>query len=97
MPFNMLSKGEVEHVAELARIELTDAEKEKFQKQLSEVLDYIEKLNEANTDNTEPTSHTAGLENITREDEVKEFKNTKEILSQAPDSEDGQFRVKKVL
>ena len=93
----MLSKEGVEHVAKLARIELTDAEVKKFQKQLSDILGYIEKLNEADTENIEPTSHVAGLENVTKEDRIENFDNKKGITDIAPDSENNQYRVKKVL
>ena len=66
-----LTKQQVQHVATLARIGLTDAEVTKFQTQLSGILDYVEQLNEVNTDGVEPTAQVTGLTNVTREDEVR--------------------------
>ncbi len=93
----MISEEDVKHVSKLARMELTEEEIKQFQKQLSDVLGYVEKLNEVNTDNVEPTCHVAGLENKTREDKIEIFENTKGILDIAPDSEADHFKVKKVL
>ncbi len=92
-----LSKKDVEYVAELARLELTDQEKEKYAIQLGKILDYICKLKELDTQNIEPTSHVLGLENVMREDEVKPSLGQDEILSNAPQKEDGYFKVKKVI
>lgn len=66
-----LTRDEVKKVAKLANIELTDVEVEKFQKQLSEVLAYVEKLKEVETSHIEPTSQVTGLENVFREDEIR--------------------------
>lgn len=93
----MISEEDVKRVSKLARIELTGEEIKQFQKQLSDVLGYIEKLNEVNTDNVKPTCHVAGLENKTREDELEIFENTRGILDISPDSEEDHFKVKKVL
>lgn len=71
MSMGKLSKGDVKHVAGLAKLKLTSAEIEKFRKQLSAVISYVEELNEVDTAKTEPTSQTTGLENISREDKVK--------------------------
>ena len=54
---------DIEHLAKLARLRLTDAEKEKFSKQMGTIIDYIEKLNELDTQNVEPTAHVLGLKN----------------------------------
>ena len=67
----MLDRKQIEHVAKLAKLELTNAEVEKFQKQLSEVLDYFNILNEVDTDGIEPTSQVTGLENVMREDKME--------------------------
>jgi len=69
----MLSKEEVKHIAKLARLGLTDAEIEKFQKELSAILDYVEKLKEVDISGVEPTSHSVLVENIMRKDEVLKF------------------------
>ena len=59
-----LKKSEVEKISDLARINLTEEEKKKFQKELSSILDYVDKLNEVNTDKVEPTYQVTGLRNI---------------------------------
>lgn len=65
-----LTKEQVEHVAKLARLGLSNAEVEKFQIQLSGILDYVEQLNEVNTDGVPPTAQVTGLTNVMREDRV---------------------------
>jgi aspartyl-tRNA(Asn)/glutamyl-tRNA(Gln) amidotransferase subunit C len=88
---------DVEHVARLARLELTEAEKEQFTEQLNAILKYAEKLNELDTSDIEPTSHVIPLSNVMREDEPRPSWPIEEVLKNAPDSEDGQFRVPAVL
>jgi len=94
-----ISKKEVKHVSELASLGLTEAEIEKFQKQLSAILKYMDLLNEVDTEGIEPTSQTTGLENVTRPDKVNEDTclSQKEVLANAPDKKDGYFKVKKIL
>lgn len=88
---------DVEHVAKLARLELTDEEKDKITGQLNAILKYAEKLNELDTENVEPTSHVAPLVNVMREDKPRPSWPIEEVLKNAPDEEDGQFRVPAVL
>ena len=94
-----LSKSEVEHIANLARIKLSKQEVEKFQKQLSVILDYIEKLGEIDTTDVEPTAQVTGLENVLREDKLVKCneQTRKEILNNFPDHEDDYLRVPKVF
>lgn len=94
-----LTKQEIQHIANLARLELSDQEYEKFGTQLSDVLSYIEQLKEVNTDDVEPTAQVTGLENIWREDEVEKWDENeiKSALDEAPELEDGQVKVKRVL
>lgn len=66
-----LTREETRHIANLANLTLSEDEVRKFSGQLSEVLDYIEKLKEVETKNVEPTSQVTGLENVFREDEIK--------------------------
>ena len=73
-----LTVGEVKHVAKLANLSLKDEEMETYQKQLSEVIDYIKELQKVDVTGVEPTSQTTGLINITREDEV----NMQRVLPQ---------------
>ena len=88
---------DVEHVANLARLDLSDAEKEQFAGQLSAILKYAEKLNELNTDGIEPTSHVLPLANVMRDDAVKPSWPIEKALRNAPEQEDDQFKVPAVL
>ncbi len=88
---------DVEYVAKLARLKLTDEEKEKYSKQLGDILNYINKLNEIDTSDIEPTSHVVSVSNVFREDRVKPSLSRKEILSNAPEKEKGFFKVKKII
>lgn len=92
-----LTTEEVRHTAKLAQLTLTDLEIEKFTTQLSEVLDYIGKLNEVETTGVEPTSQVTGLENVFREDKTKPCLSQEEALSGAKDKEDGYFKTKAVF
>ncbi|OXM13782.1 Asp-tRNA(Asn)/Glu-tRNA(Gln) amidotransferase subunit GatC [Paenibacillus herberti] len=88
---------DVEHVANLARLELSVDEKEQFVGQLNAILKYAEKLGELDTDGVEPTSHVLPVTNVMREDVVKESLSNEAALLNAPDDEDGQFKVPAVL
>lgn len=88
---------DVEHVANLARLNLSDTEKEKFTEQLNAILKYAEKLNELDTENVEPTSHVLPITNVMREDVTKESLPIEKVLLNAPDEEDGQIKVPAVL
>ncbi|MFD1884119.1 Asp-tRNA(Asn)/Glu-tRNA(Gln) amidotransferase subunit GatC [Paenibacillus wenxiniae] len=89
--------SDVEHVAKLARLDLSEEEKEMFTAQLSAILKYAEKLNELDTDNVEPTTHVLHVSNVMRDDEVKESLPIEKVLRNAPDDENGQFKVPAVL
>ncbi len=97
----MISKEDVEHIAELARIELTEKEKEKFAKDLSSILNYVDKLNQVDALKVEPMAQVTGLENITREDEFK--KDNKrlairdKLIGEAPKRKGDFIRVPKVF
>jgi aspartyl-tRNA(Asn)/glutamyl-tRNA(Gln) amidotransferase subunit C len=88
---------EVEHVADLARLALSDDEKRQFAGQLSAILKYAEKLNELDTEGVEPTSHVLPLANVMREDEPRPSWPIGQVTANAPEEEDGQFRVPAVL
>ncbi|OXS52347.1 aspartyl/glutamyl-tRNA(Asn/Gln) amidotransferase subunit C [Cohnella sp. CIP 111063] len=88
---------DVEHVANLARLDLSEAEKEQFAGQLNAILKYAEKLNQLDTDGIEPTSHVLPLANVMRDDEVRDSWPVEKVLRNAPEEEDGQFRVPAVL
>jgi aspartyl-tRNA(Asn)/glutamyl-tRNA(Gln) amidotransferase subunit C len=94
-----INSEQVEHIAKLARIELSEKEKEKFFTELSAILDYIGKLNEVDTSKIEPISQVTGLKNIIREDKIRnpniEIRN--KILEEAPEKKDNYFKVPKIL
>lgn len=92
-----ITKKDVEYVAKLARLALTEEEKDKFCNQLNQILLYMEKLNELDTKDVPPTSHVLPLKNVWREDEVKPFSQVKEIVENAPEREANYFKVKKVI
>lgn len=92
-----ITMQEVEHVARLARLELSEKEKEKMRAQLDSILSYIDKLNELDTSGVEPTSHVRQLTNVFREDEVRPSLSQEEALANAPDRHDLLFRVPKIL
>ena len=92
----MITIKDVEHVAKLARLELTQDEKEMFTHQLGDVLSHVEKMNEVDTTNVEPMNHPIDFSNVMRED-VKIYENTREELMQnAPDIEGEFFKVPKI-
>jgi len=90
-------KIDVEHVAKLARLGLTDEEKALFTEQLSRILEHAETLNKLNTNKIEPLTHAIPLKNVLREDRVEKFKDLQEILANAPQEEDGSFRVPRII
>jgi aspartyl-tRNA(Asn)/glutamyl-tRNA(Gln) amidotransferase subunit C len=93
----MLTKEEVKKIAVLARIELTEIEVEKFQKDLSAVLEYVDELKLVNVDGLEEVSQVTGLVNVQRQDIAVDHGNREEIFSQAPEMKDGYFKVKAIL
>ena len=93
----MLTKDEVVKIAQLARISLTEAEVEKFQKELSAVLDYVEELKQVNVDGLEEVSQVTGLVNVQREDKVVDSTNKEDIFKNAPELKDGFYKVKAIL
>ena len=88
---------DVEHVANLARLELSDSDKEQFAGQLNAILKYAEKLNELDTSEIEPTSHVLPIVNVMRDDEIKPSLPIEKAMLNAPEEEDDQFKVPAVL
>lgn len=90
-------KIDVAHVAKLANLPLKPDEKEKFEKQLSEILSYVEKLKEVYTKSVEITSQVTGLENITRNDEAEPSLSQDDALSNTKSKYNGFFKVPAIL
>lgn len=95
----MLSKKEVQHVAKLARIALSPEDEKKFQKELSSILDWVEKLKEVQVEKVEPSFHSLPLKNVMREDEPfpKEEKEVEKIIKLMPEREGDYLKVKSVF
>jgi len=92
-----LSRAEVEHIAELAKLGLTEEEKEKFRGQLSAILEYAEMLQKLDTEAIPPTATVLPLQNVMRSDEVAPSYSQEDILTNAPDADEGCFRVRAIL
>jgi len=92
-----ISIQDVEHVAKLARLDLSEEEKQTYMKQLNAILQYADKLNELDTDQVEPTSHVMELVNVTREDERRSSWPIEQVMKNAPEEDEGQFKVPAVL
>ena len=97
----MISKEQVEHIAKLARIELTEKEKEKFTKDLSSILNYVEKLNKIDTSNVKQLAQVIELDSATREDERKkddkQLATRDKLLRETPKRKGYYVKVPKIL
>jgi len=87
-----IDKALIEHIAELARLKLTEKEIEKFLPQLKEILETFSKLDEVNTENTKPSFQPVELKNMAREDKIKDCLTQEEALTNAKDKKDGYFK-----
>ena len=92
-----ITKDQVLYVADLARLDLDDASIDQFAGQIGTILDYVDKLNEVDTDGIRPTSHAISLTNVFREDQQNEHLEREQALANAPEKEDGNFIVPKVV
>jgi len=92
----MITIKDVEHVAKLARLELTDEEKELYAKQLGDVLKYVEQMNEVDTSNVKPMAQVIDFVNVMREDKVVCEQTKEELMANAPEEENGYFKVPKI-
>ena len=92
-----ITKADIIHVADLARLEVSDADMETFVEQLGEVLEYVNTLNRVDTEGVEPTSHAISLTNAFREDRTSEHLDREKALRNAPEKEDGSFLVPKIV
>jgi aspartyl-tRNA(Asn)/glutamyl-tRNA(Gln) amidotransferase subunit C len=97
-----ITQKDVEHVARLARLSLTEAEKERYTAQLAQILEYVEKLGTVSTENVPPTSHVLPMANVWREDKAEPstaetLGSSEDFLSNAPEREGPFFKVKKVI
>ena len=93
-----ITNTEIEHLAELSNFSLSDDEKESLRGDLDSIIGYISQLNELDTEGVEPTYQTFEMENVWRADEIKPQAADREaLLALAPESQENQIRVPKVL
>lgn len=92
-----LTPEEVRHIARLARVGLSEDDLALFQDQLSQILDYFQRLQEVDTENVPPTAHTLAMQNVMRDDEPHPSFDKEDVLANAPQREEDLFRVRAVL
>lgn len=93
----MITKQDIEHIATLAKLEFTEDEKSDLAETLGDILDYVKILDNVDTSLVEPTLHISSLKNVLRDDEVEPSLDREKVLSNAPDTADGCFRVPRVI
>lgn len=92
-----ISLQDVEYVAKLARLEIPAEAKADYSEKLNAILDYMQQLQELDTTGVPPTTHVLPLENVFREDVIRPCLDREKALANAPDREDGYFRVPKII
>ena len=94
---NKISDETIEYVGILAKLDLSDEEKEAAKKDMGRMLDYIDMLNQLDTEGVEPMSHVFPVHNVFREDVVTNGDDRENMLANAPESKDGAFKVPKTV
>lgn len=92
-----ITRQDVENVALLSRLEFSDAELDRFTGQMDAILEYAQVLNQVDVEGVEPTAHVLPLKNVMRKDECKPSLPRELALSNAPEQEDGYFKVPKII
>ena len=92
-----VTRETIEHVADLARLNLTEIEKERLTSEMEKIISYVDKLNELDTFDVKPMEHVIPIRNVLREDKTEKSYDREKILANAPLSEDGCFKVPKVV
>lgn len=90
---NIINDETIEYVGILAKLEISEAEKEQAKKDMGRMLDYIDKLGELDTEGVEPMSHVFPVQNVFRDDVVTNSDTREQLLSNAPECKDGMFAV----
>ena len=88
---------EIEYLARLARIKLNEKEKERFEKELKKIIEYVSQLKEVDTENVEPSYHVLPVTNVFREDKVEKSLDVEEVLKNAPDRVKNFFKVPRII
>ena len=92
-----VDRDSVDHVARLARLRLTEQERERMRLELGNILDHAIRIQELELDGIPPTTHGLGLSNVLRDDEVKPSLDQADALANAPEVEDGRFKVPRIV
>ncbi len=92
-----IDRAAVDHVARLARLDLSEDERTRMQEELTHILQHVERIQALDLDGIEPTSHAVPLTNVMRPDEVRPSLDAAEALANAPDKEDRRFKVPRIL
>ena len=92
-----IQEEQVKHVANLARLAITEEEAKMFTEQLDAIIAFAEQLNELDTTGVKPTTHVLDMKNVLREDKAEKGLPIEEVLKNAPDHEDGQIRVPSII
>lgn len=92
-----ITKEQVQHVANLARLNLTEEEQQEMQKDLESIISFADKLNELNIEEIKPTAHVIPIQNVFRKDEVRPSLERDQLLANAPSKQDGCFYVPKIM
>jgi aspartyl-tRNA(Asn)/glutamyl-tRNA(Gln) amidotransferase subunit C len=93
----MISQKDVEYIAALSRLEFTEAEKGKYAEQLNVIMEYINCLNELDTEGVKPTYHVVPVTNVLRKDEERPSLEKNKVLINAPESQEGCFKVPRII
>lgn len=93
----MISKDQVSHVADLARLEFDEKQLENFTSQLDKIVDFVDQLNEVDTTGVEPTTHVTNAVNVFREDEPKPGEGRSALLKNVPETAEGLIRVPAII
>ena len=88
---------EIEYLARLSRIKLNEEEKERFEKELTKIIEYVSQLKEVDTENVEPSYHVLPVTNVFREDKVEKSLDVEEVLKNAPDRVKNFFKVPRII
>ena len=92
-----IDRAAVDHVAKLARLRLTEEERERMSNELAHILEHVERVQALDLDGVEPTSHSLPLKNVLRPDEVRPSLPQDDVLAGAPEAEDGRFKVPRII
>lgn len=93
----MIEEKDVRHIANLARLHVSDEEVRTFASQLGQILEHVNEISELDTSKVEPTSHAVALSNVFREDKVDHEVSPEAALSNAPEQEEGGFKVPRII